>query len=250
MSIATAERREASEAAEGGKEKRAYVRRIFSEIAPSYDLLNHLMSMNLDRGWRHDAIDALDFPRDPEGTYLDVCAGTMDVGAELAARPGFRGNVICADFAEPMLRRGLPKADGLAVRPVVADALRLPLKSGMAAGAVVAFGVRNYDDMEAGLRELVRVLAPRARLVVLECSQPENAALRELYNVYFSGMLPIIGRLVSGHHTAYSYLPQSVQNFPGAEDFAGLLRAAGLSQVGFRRLMLGTVAIHWGVRAE
>jgi demethylmenaquinone methyltransferase/2-methoxy-6-polyprenyl-1,4-benzoquinol methylase len=250
MSIATAERREASEAAEGGKEKRAYVRRIFSEIAPSYDLLNHLMSMNFDRGWRHDAIDALDFPRDPEGTYLDVCAGTMDVGAELAARPGFRGNVICADFAEPMLRRGLPKADGLAVRPVVADALRLPLKSGMAAGAVVAFGVRNYDDMEAGLRELVRVLAPRARLVVLECSQPENAALRELYNVYFSGMLPIIGRLVSGHHTAYSYLPKSVQNFPGAEDLAGLLRAAGLSQVGFRRLMLGTVAIHWGVRAE
>jgi demethylmenaquinone methyltransferase/2-methoxy-6-polyprenyl-1,4-benzoquinol methylase len=74
--------------------------------------------------------------------------------------------------------------------------------------------------------------------------------LRELYNVYFSGMLPIIGRLVSGHHTAYSYLPKSVQNFPGAEDFAGLLRAAGLSQVGFRRLMLGTVAIHWGVRAE
>jgi demethylmenaquinone methyltransferase/2-methoxy-6-polyprenyl-1,4-benzoquinol methylase len=248
MSIATAERREASEAAEGGSEKRAYVRRIFSEIAPSYDLLNHLLSANLDRGWRRDAIDALDFVRAPAGTYLDVCAGTMDVGAELAARPGFRGSVICADFAEPMLRRGLSKATGLNVRPVVADALRLPVRDGMAAGAIVAFGVRNYEDIDAGLRELVRVLAPGARLVVLECSEPPVAAVRAMYNVYFRGVLPVIGRVVSGHRTAYGYLPRSVANFPDADELAARLRAAGLVDVGYRRLAMGTAAIHWGVR--
>ncbi len=248
MVTATVEHREALEAAAGGEPKRAYVRRIFSEIAPRYDLLNHLLSANLDRGWRAAAIDALRWTRDPEGTYLDVCAGTMDIGAELATRPGFRGSVVCADFAEPMLRRGLAKTAGRAVRPVVADALRLPLPDGAGAGALVAFGVRNYDDIDAGLRELARVIAPGARLVILECSEPPAAAVRALYHVYFRRVLPLIGRAVSGHRTAYSYLPASVANFPGAEALAGKLRAAGLTHVGFRHLALGTAALHWGER--
>ena len=248
--MATAEHREALDAAAGSDAKRAYVRRIFSEIAPSYDLLNHLLSANLDRGWRRAAIDALQWPRDPEGLYLDLCAGTMDVGAELAAREGFRGNVLCADFAEPMLRRGLGKTAGLPVRPLVADALRLPLADGAGAGAMVAFGVRNFADIDAGLGEITRVLARGARLVILECSEPPNAVVGAFYHLYFRRILPVIGRLVSGHRTAYKYLPASVANFPRADDLAARMRAAGLVHVGYRHLALGTAAIHWGERAR
>lgn len=249
MATATAERREARDAAEGGASKRAYVQRTFSEIAPSYDLLNHVLSVNLDRGWRRAAIDALEWTKRPDGTYLDACAGTMDVGAELAARPGFRGAVLCADFAEPMLRGGLAKTRGLAVRPVVADAMRLPVRDGSAAGVLVAFGVRNFDDIDAGLAELKRVLAPGARAVILECSEPPSAIVRALYHVYFRGVLPVIGGLVSGHRTAYRYLPESVANFPSAEALAARMRAVGFVEVGFRRLTLGTAAIHWGMRS-
>lgn len=250
MSTATTERREARDAASGGASKRAYVRRTFSEIAPSYDLLNHMLSANLDRGWRRAAIDALGWTRRPDGTYLDVCAGTMDVGAELAARRGFHGAVLCADFAEPMLRGGLAKTRGLPVTPLVADAMRLPVLDGSVAGALVAFGVRNFEDLDVGLRELKRVVAPGGRVVILECAEPPSAIVRALYHVYFRGVLPLIGTLVSGHRTAYRYLPESVANFPQPEDLASRMRAVGFADVGFRRLTMGTAAIHWGVRPE
>src|SRR5574340_211631 len=150
MSATTTEARddrEAREAAAGGAGKRAYVRRIFSEIAPRYDLLNHVLSANIDRGWRRRALAELHWERRPAGRYLDLCAGTMDVAVELARRPGFAGSVLAADFAEPMLRHGALKAAGLRVMPVVADALRLPLADGAVDGAIVAFGVRNFDDL-------------------------------------------------------------------------------------------------------
>ncbi len=246
MTVLTEEQREAVEAAEGGSSKRAYVKRTFEEIAPRYDLLNHLLSVNLDRGWRRLAIEAMAIERDPAGAYLDVCAGTMDVGAEIAARAGFRGNVICADFAEPMLRGGLAKTAGLPVRAVVADALRLPVRDGTASGAIVSFGVRNFDDINAGFRELRRVLKSGARLVVLDCSHPPSRIVRALYDEYFQKLLPFIGRMVSGHKTAYSYLPMSVQHFPNADQLAEQMRGAGFANVAYRRLSMGTVAVHWG----
>src|SRR5687768_18561682 len=128
---------EARAAAAGGSAKRDYVRRIFSEIAPRYDLLNHLLSFNVDRRWRRRAIRALGWERDPAGTYLDLCAGTLDVSVELARQPGFRGRVIGADFAEPMLRAGRDKARGTPVHAVTADALTLPLPDASCAGAIV-----------------------------------------------------------------------------------------------------------------
>ena len=113
-------------AAEGGTEKSDYVKQVFSEIAPRYDLLNHLLSLNIDRIWRRKAIAKLGVSRNPAARYLDLCAGTLDVSAALASSPGFRGSIIAADFAEPMLRAGMEKTRGRAIDPVTADALRLP----------------------------------------------------------------------------------------------------------------------------
>lgn len=249
MSSVETDELEALDAAAGGRAKRAYVRRIFSEIAPSYDLLNHLLSMNIDRGWRARAIEALAWKRRPGGTFLDVCAGTLDVSAELARRPGFTGAVVAADFAEPMLRRGEAKTRGLPVRAVVADALQLPLATGAADGAIVAFGARNFDSLDTGLREIARVLAPGARLVILDFGTPPSALVRHGYHMYFHKVLPFVGRLVSGHRTAYRYLPASVANFPAAPELARMLRAAGFERVEFRTLTLGIAAVHWGERA-
>src|SRR4051812_8995101 len=139
MPVSELESAEALAAAAGGDEKRAYVQRIFSQIAPRYDLLNHLLSFNIDKAWRRRAIAALKWERAPRGTYVDLCAGTLDVATELASRSGFAGHVLGADFAEPMLRAGRGKAPAAVVAPVVADALDLPLPDGSASGAIVAF---------------------------------------------------------------------------------------------------------------
>jgi demethylmenaquinone methyltransferase/2-methoxy-6-polyprenyl-1,4-benzoquinol methylase len=243
------EEEEALSAAAGGRAKRAYVRRIFSEIAPRYDLLNHVLSANVDRAWRRRAIAALDWRRDPRGTYVDLCAGTLDIGAALASQPGFAGRVIGADFAEPMLRAGAAKARTLPLSPVVADALRLPLPDASCAGVIVAFGARNFDDLDAGLREMRRVTAPGGRLVVLDCSTPRAAAVRVPYEFYFHHVLPIIGRLVSGHRTAYQYLPGSVDNFPDGDALARRMRDAGIANVHWAPLTFGISALHWGERA-
>jgi demethylmenaquinone methyltransferase / 2-methoxy-6-polyprenyl-1,4-benzoquinol methylase len=232
----------------GGEEKRAYVQRIFSQIAPRYDLLNHLLSFNIDRGWRKRAIAALGWERNPQGLYVDLCAGTLDVAAMLASRRGFQGRIIGADFAEPMLRAGARKAPAEIVTPVVADALDLPLASGTASGAIVAFGIRNVADLDAGLREVYRVLAPGARLVILEFTTPPSRIVRVMYHLYFHHVLPRIGGLVSGHPTAYHYLPRSVANFPGAPELAGHLRAAGFGDVRWETLTLGIAAIHVGAK--
>jgi demethylmenaquinone methyltransferase/2-methoxy-6-polyprenyl-1,4-benzoquinol methylase len=230
----------------GDVRKRAYVRRIFSEIAPRYDLLNHLLSFNVDRGWRRRAIEALGWPAHPTGVYVDLCAGTLDVGVELAGRPGFRGIVVAADFAEPMLRAGRGKIGGRQVAPVVADALALPIRADSAAGALVAFGVRNVDDLDAALREAHRVLAPGARFVILEFSTPRRRLVRAVYLAYFRHVLPTVGRLVSGHRSAYRYLPDSVAAFPAEAELARRMSVAGFVGVRWESLTLGIAALHVG----
>jgi demethylmenaquinone methyltransferase/2-methoxy-6-polyprenyl-1,4-benzoquinol methylase len=239
---------EAQKAAAGGANKRAYVRRMFSEIAPRYDFLNHVLSLNIDRGWRRAALAELAWERRPEGTYLDLCAGTLDVGAMLAHRAGFRGRIIGADFAEPMLRKGIGKADPATLVPVNADALTLPLRDQSMAGAIVAFGVRNLADLGEGFREVHRVLMPGARFVILEFSTPPSAVVRAGYRFYSHRVLPAIGRLISGHPTAYQYLPESVDTFPSARALADLMTATGFSNVRWRHLTMGVAAIHVGER--
>jgi demethylmenaquinone methyltransferase/2-methoxy-6-polyprenyl-1,4-benzoquinol methylase len=243
------EERSAREAARGSRDKRSYVRAMFSDIAPRYDLLNHLLSFNVDRRWRRRAIGALEWERSPGGTYLDLCAGTLDVAAELSSRGGFVGRVIGADFAEPMLRAGRNKVRGRPVHPIAADALALPLPAASCSGAIVAFGARNLADLDAGLREVGRVLAPGARYVILEFTTPRIALVRAGYHLYFHHLLPRIGGLVSGNRGAYRYLPESVAHFPSAPQLADRMRMAGFTDVRWTSLTFGIAAIHVGTRS-
>jgi demethylmenaquinone methyltransferase/2-methoxy-6-polyprenyl-1,4-benzoquinol methylase len=246
MTPTTLDAVEARAAAAGSAGKRAFVRRMFSEIAPRYDLLNHVLSFNVDRRWRRAAIGELGPTARAGETFLDLCAGTLDVGAELSRRPGFAGLVLGADFAEPMLRRGSGKAPRGVLAPVVADALALPLPNDSAAGAIVAFGVRNLADLDEGLREVHRVLAPGGRFVILEFSTPRSRVVRAGYHAYFHHVLPTLGRLLSGHATAYRYLPDSVARFPEADALAERMRLARFTNVRWRPLTFGVAAIHVG----
>ena len=194
------------------------------------------------------ALERLAWKAAPEGTYLDLCAGTLDVGAALSHCPGFRGQVLGADFAEPMLRAGVGKASADVLVPVVADALALPVRDDVFAGAIVAFGIRNVADLEAGLREVRRTLRPGGRFVILEFSTPRVPLIRAAYLFYFHRILPLIGRLISGHRTAYTYLPRSVANFPETTLLAAAMTRAGFRDVGWESLTFGIAAIHVGTK--
>lgn len=230
-----------------GSDRAEQVRRIFSEIAPRYDLLNHVLSLNIDRSWRRKAVAELDWERVPDGTYLDACAGTFDLALELTRQERFRGRVIASDFAQPMLVKGAPKTRGEPVSAVCGDSLRLPFPDHVFDGASVGFGVRNLADLGRGIAEARRVLKPGARLVVLEFTIPPNPIVRAGYLFYFRWILPIVGRVVSGHPWAYTYLPESVTEFPGPADLGRLLEEEGFRDVDWRLLTGGIAAIHWGV---
>ena len=231
----------------GGPEKRAYVRDIFTAIAPTYDHLNRIISLRFDQRWRRYAVGRLDWEREPGGIYLDLCAGTLDFAATLARRPGFRGRVVGADFVPPMLRLGRGKAARVA--PVAADALELPFADAAFDGAMVGWGVRNLVDLDAGLGEAARVLRPGSRLVILEMTLPPQPLLRRVYQFYFRRVLPWIGRRISKHTTAYTWLPESTEAFPGPPELARRMAAQGFRDVSYRLLMGGVCALHMGTRA-
>lgn len=230
------------------EEKAAHVRRMFSTVAPRYDLLNHVLSLNVDRLWRRRAVDRLGWERAPGGTYLDNCAGTLDLAVELARRPAFRGRIVGSDFTFAMLRGGEGKAETAVVSPACADALRLPFGDAAFDGATVGFGVRNLADLDAGLREMARVLRPGARLVILEFTTPGWQPFRGLYLFYFLRVLPLIGKMLSDNASAYQYLPESVLHFPEPPALAEKLRRAGFEDVAWKTLTGGIAALHWGTR--
>jgi demethylmenaquinone methyltransferase/2-methoxy-6-polyprenyl-1,4-benzoquinol methylase len=230
----------------GGPEKRAYVRDIFTAIAPTYDRLNRIISLRFDQRWRRYAVGRLNWERRPEGIYLDVCAGTLDFAATLARRPGFRGRIVGADFVPPMLRLGRGKAARLA--PVAADALELPFPDHAFDGAMVGWGMRNLVDLDAGLAEAARVLRPGARIVILEMTLPPQALLRRVYQFYFRRVMPWIGRRISRHATAYTWLPASTIAFPEPAELARRLEAQGFRDVSYRLLMGGVSALHVATR--
>lgn len=232
----------------GGPEKRAYVRAIFTAIAPTYDRLNRIISFRFDQGWRRFAVSRLGWERTPEGIYLDLCAGTLDFGATLARRPGFRGRIVGADFVRAMLEQGRAKAGRL--DPVAADALDLPFADRTFDGAMVGWGVRNLVDLDSGLAEAARVLKSGARLVILEMAVPQQRLLRTGFQFYFRRIMPWIGRWISKHTTAYSWLPESARVFPGPAELARRMEAQGFTEVWYKLFVGGVCAMHVGTKGE
>ena len=218
---------------------------MFDAIAPRYDLLNRVLSAGIDRYWRTRAIRSLGLPR--AGVLLDVCCGTADVGLQARAA-GAVDRVVGVDFAGAMLRIGHEKIGraGESGRIILlrGDATSLPSASGCVDGVTVAFGIRNVQRPEVACREMARVLKPGGRLAILEFGEPRLPGLAALYRWYFRNVLPLIGRLVSGHGIAYSYLPESVSTFPPPEVFSGMLRDAGFVDVRAVPLTLGIVYLY------
>jgi demethylmenaquinone methyltransferase/2-methoxy-6-polyprenyl-1,4-benzoquinol methylase len=215
---------------------------MFDAIAPRYDLLNHVLSAGLDRRWRVRAVDALALP--DGARVLDLCTGTADLA--IATVQASRGtSVVGVDFAGAMLNLGLSKIRAASlddrVRLVRGDAAAIPVGTGSCDAATIAFGIRNVAEPERALREIARVLRPGGRLAILEFGQPRVPGLRTLYSWYFRYLLPVVGRLVSRHQSAYSYLPASVGTFPPPAEFSRTLAATGFSQVRAVPLTFGVV---------
>ncbi|HEU4795747.1 MAG TPA: bifunctional demethylmenaquinone methyltransferase/2-methoxy-6-polyprenyl-1,4-benzoquinol methylase UbiE [Pyrinomonadaceae bacterium] len=223
------------------------VREMFSGIAKRYDLLNHLLSGNVDKRWRRIvATRVREKLSSSRSRILDVACGTGDLSLTLFEITGAR--VVGADFCRPMLEIAASKTpDELPL--IEGDALSLPFRDGAFEVVTIAFGLRNLASIEGGLAELRRVLKPGGWVAVLEFSRPANAMLRPLFGLYFTKVLPLMGGLISGSHGAYSYLPASVQKFPDQEQLSLLIQQAGFDQVKFENLTGGIAALHMGRRA-
>jgi demethylmenaquinone methyltransferase/2-methoxy-6-polyprenyl-1,4-benzoquinol methylase len=224
----------------------AQIQRMFSAIAPRYDFLNHFLSLQIDKRWRRQATGRLrPVLSSPSARCLDLCCGTADLALEMS-RWG-PAQIIGSDFTHSMLRFGQQKIVSIsrpAIPLVEADALNLPFASGLFDGLAIAFGLRNLDNPAAGLQEMARVLKPGGQLVILEFSRPENPIVRTLFQFYFFKILPLIGKRISRHHHAYSYLPQSVSAFPSQPQLQALIEQNGFSDVGYCNLSGGIAAIH------
>jgi demethylmenaquinone methyltransferase/2-methoxy-6-polyprenyl-1,4-benzoquinol methylase len=217
---------------------------MFDAIAPRYDLLNHLLSAGIDRRWRSKAIASLQLTG--RESLVDVCTGTADVALE--ARRGGAARVLGVDFAGAMLALGQRKviAAGELGRVLLArgDAMRLPAREESAEAATVAFGIRNVQTPRTACIELARVLKPGGRLAILEFGVPRIPGVKALYLWYFTKVLPMIGKMISGHGGAYSYLPASVGTFPPPAEFVTMLRQAGFDEVEAVPLTFGIVYLY------
>ncbi len=228
------------------------VREMFSRIAPRYDLLNHLLSMQLDRLWRWRVTRRLQpILVNPDALVLDLCCGTGDLTLALA-RAG-RARVMGADFVHAMLVRAREKARSADVRAIPlfeADALRLPFANAPFDLVTTAFGFRNLANYEAGLREILRILKPGGTLAILEFAEPGPGWFGSMYRWYFSHVLPRLGGAISGERAAYSYLPGSVSRFFQPEELSALMRVVGYEEIRSEAWTGGTVALHTGNRAR
>jgi demethylmenaquinone methyltransferase / 2-methoxy-6-polyprenyl-1,4-benzoquinol methylase len=233
----------------------AAVREMFTSIAPRYDLLNHVLSFNIDRVWwwrtarKFDAI-----LRRPGARVLDLCCGTGDMTFALKRRSGPGGaQILGADFSHAMLQRAAEKGKrtkvGTTIRWIEGDALRLPFPDRYFNLVTSAFGFRNLADYDAGLREIARVLAPGGECGILDFGEP-GGLIGECYRVYFKKVLPAIGTMLSGVRGPYSYLPASVERFPAPDEMLGRMHQAGFREVSWTPYTFGVAGLYRGVKSD
>ena len=229
-----------------GSDRQRYVARLFSRISGHYDLMNDVMTLGMHRGWKRRtaslASEAL------SGIALDVSTGTGDLAFQLRKLPRVE-QAVAVDLLPEMISRARVRAvrhSGPAVSLLVGDALSLPFPSCTFACATAGFSLRNMPDVRQAISEMTRVVRPGGRVALLELSPMESGLKARLFRLYFHGIVPLVGSIIARDRAAYTYLPQSVDVFYGADELAGMLRETGLDSVGYKRLGLGTVCLHWG----
>jgi demethylmenaquinone methyltransferase/2-methoxy-6-polyprenyl-1,4-benzoquinol methylase len=226
------------------RSKKEQVEQMFDHIAPTYDFLNHLLSLGIDRRWRRTAVDSI-ASVSPQ-VILDLATGTGDFAVEaLRLRPS---TIIGADISDLMMNVGRDKAQKLQVSDILrfqkVDSENMPFEDNKFDAVTVGFGVRNFEHLDIGLREMYRVLRPGGRVAILEVAQPRHFPMRQLYSIYFHYILPLLGRLFSSDVRAYTYLPESVSVFPEGDDFVAILNRAGFRHISYRPLTFGICAFY------
>lgn len=233
----------------GEQDVARWVERMFSSVAGRYDLLNHLLSFNVDRWWRRQTARRLKHVLErPDARVLDLCCGTGDL--TLALQRGSRAKVFGCDFSHPMLVRATEKARRRDAQAAYfeADALQLPVADATLDLVTAAFGFRNLANYRRGLAEMLRVLKPGGAAAILEFSHPSNRLLALLYGFYSRRVLPFLGGLISGSREAYRYLPESVERFPQPAALAAAMHAAGFREVSYEAMTGGVVVLHVAVK--
>ena len=226
-----------------------FVREMFDNIAPRYDLLNRLLSFRQDVVWRKKMVSAMAIPAN--GQVLDVACGTGDVAVEICRQKGPRVKVTGIDFSPGMLRLAqekLRRNHNTTIALLAGDALALPFGEASFHAVTIAFGIRNIQDKALALKSFYETLLPGGMVLVLELATPGKTRLRDAYLAYFQRVLPLIGRLFSKHRFAYSYLPESVSRFPTADTFMSIMAEAGFTRITCRRLTLGIASLFVGVK--
>ncbi len=226
-------------------EKRNYVRRMFTAIAPRYDLMNRLMTLGRDQTWRRTVVDLCALPRG--GRLLDVATGTGDIAYEALGRDA-RAQVAGLDLTREMMLRGRGKHARLVFSFTEGDALALPFASDTFDAACSGFMMRNVVDVPAAFAEQARIVKPGGRVVCLEITRPANRVFRRFFDLYFFRLVPRLGGLISGQREAYTYLPHSTVAFPDPSRLQQIMEGAGLGDVHYQLAMFGTVALHWGTK--
>ena len=225
------------------------IRKLFDTIAPTYDFLNHLLSLRRDSYWRRMAVREL---KGVGGRILDIATGTGDVAIEIIQQKGHQKKVFGLDFSEPMIKRAQQKILRRGFFQLIAlsrgDAIDLPFRENTFSASVIAFGLRNIPNKEKALFEMIRVIKKGGKVIVLEFTFPRDELMRRLYPFYFKKFLPWLGGLISGDRGAYAYLPESVTHFPHAEDYEEMLKRCGLDEIRSRRLTFGIASIISGIK--
>lgn len=221
------------------------VQAMFGRIAPRYDLMNRLMTFGRDQAWRRFVVDKAQLSND--STVLDIASGTGDIA--FAIRETYpSAKIVAADFALPMMFVGQKRPMGSKVDWLGADAQKLPLPSAEFDATVSGFLFRNVPDIDLALAEQFRVLRSGGRLVTLDTTPPANPLLKPFINIHLKLIIPVVGKMITGDSIAYSYLPESTLAFKSAETLAERIEQAGFKDAGFKKFMMGTVAVHWGTK--